>query len=521
LTTFVRALQVALALGLLIFVHELGHFLAAKWAGVRVEVFSFGFGPFLLSFRKGDTVYALSLIPFGGYVRMTGQADVGRVKEEDKRPPYSYMAKSPAKRGLIIAAGVVMNAAFAYLAFVFAYMVGFPEVPSELGPVAPGSPADRAGLREGDRVVEIDGRSVDRFNALYHTVATSGAGEPIRLLVKRDGHLLEPVTVVPVRDEGQGIATIGVERPKEKLRLRVGAENARGLGVLKVYEDTPAETAGLRKTDFVEAVDGVPFDGLAAFKKLIQQSGDREVRLSVRRQGRPLELRVTPTLERTSSGESEYRLGFRPTEFTVFVGSVAPGSQAHEAGIEPWAVVTEVVRSLDDDKVELAWRNPGGKEGRAKFDRTDEGPFLTVVALKQEIFKSGFLGSWHGAAKECVTSVGMTYGALWGLLTRRVPLREMSGPVSIVAITYHSTKPGWGYYLWLVAFISVNLAVINLFPMLPLDGGLLAFLIYEGLRGRPANQRVQEIVQIVGVALLLALVIYITQNDIARHFFPG
>ncbi|MHC4506312.1 MAG: site-2 protease family protein, partial [Planctomycetota bacterium] len=131
--SWLRAFQVVIALGLLIFVHELGHFLAAKWSGVRVEVFSFGFGPFLLSFKRGETIYALSLIPFGGYVRMTGQVDVGKVKEEEKRLPYSYLAKSPTRRAVIIVAGVTMNIVFAYILFSFAHVVGIVDVPAEIG----------------------------------------------------------------------------------------------------------------------------------------------------------------------------------------------------------------------------------------------------------------------------------------------------------------------------------------------------------------------------------------------------
>ena len=148
-----NVLLVVLAFGALIFVHELGHFLAAKKVGVRVEVFSLGFGPFLFSFSRGETIYALSLIPFGGYVRMTGQVDVGKVKEEEKRLPHSYLAKSPAKRAVIIVAGVTMNLVFAYFLFSFAHVVGIVDVPAEIGEVALGSPAHEAGLRKGDRVL--------------------------------------------------------------------------------------------------------------------------------------------------------------------------------------------------------------------------------------------------------------------------------------------------------------------------------------------------------------------------------
>ena len=129
---------------------------------------------------------------------------------------------------------------------------------------------------------------------------------------------------------------------------------------------------------------------------------------------------------------------------------------------------------------------------------------------------SGFLSAWSGAARECVDSVRKTFRVLYGLLSTRVSTKQMAGPLGIMQATYYSTKSGPGFYLWLVAFISINLAVFNMLPMMPFDGGLLAFLFYEAVRGRPASQRVQEVAQIVGLILILALVIIVTKNDILR-----
>jgi len=510
----VRTLQVAVALGLLIFVHELGHFLAAKLAGVRVLVFSFGFGPFLFSFRRGETIYALSLVPFGGYVRMTGQADVGRVSEEEKHAPFSYMAKPPRWRAAIIAAGVAMNAVFAYLLFLAACVIGFPVVSPEIGFVAPNSPAEKAGLRPGDRILEVNGRAVDRFFTIQTIIATGREGRPVALKVRRPG-LEEALALeaVPVRDE-RDLLTIGVS-PVEEVRLRIGARNESGLGVLDVNEGEPAEKAGLRPWDRIVSLNGAPTTSVEAFRAELQRSGAGEVELGIVRAGETLSLRASPAPKvlEGNEGKTVYLLGLKLTE--QIVGEIEPGSPAEAAGLRRGDYLAEVLRTPGSRRVEIAWRGPGGRKGRAVLEQMDSGPvFLAGMDNRQELMRTGLLGAPWGAAREFGLALRVTAETLWGLLSLRVSPRHLSGPVSIVAMTHSSTKAGWGFYMWFVALISVNLVVINLFPMLPLDGGLLMFLLYEGLRGRPASPRVQEIAQIVGVVLLVALIVLVTQNDI-------
>lgn len=516
---WLRAFQVVIALGLLIFVHELGHFLAAKWSGVRVEVFSFGFGPFLFSFRRGETIYALSLIPFGGYVRMTGQVDVGRVKEEEKRLPYSYLAKSPSRRAIIIVAGVTMNLVFAYILFSFAHVAGIVDVPAEIGEVAPGWPADEAGLRKGDRVLEVDGRKVKRFTHLKLAIATAKPGSEVKLLVRRTSGRIEPVTVKLGSRRPSGGSPLGVMCPTEEVRLHMGARGAVGLGVAGVAKDSPGAKAGLEKWDYIAAVDGKPFDGLDGFRKALQRAGGAEVELAVFRKGEPTAIRVTPEKrDGPPGGEPRYVIGFVPTERVM--GEVEEGSPAHKAGLRQWAfIIDEVIESPDGEKAEVSWRNPDGTEDSAILPVKGEGPELVVTTVKREPLPAdSFLSAWASGAVECVDSLRIMVSILYGLVSRRVPPKDAAGPIGIAQVAYRSTKYGFGYHLWLVAFISINLAVINLVPMMPLDGGLLAFLFYEAVRGRPASRRVQEAAQIAGFVLIVALIVLVTHNDIARMF---
>ncbi|WP_166823539.1 site-2 protease family protein [Thalassoroseus pseudoceratinae] len=189
LGSIVSFLYVALGLGLVIFFHELGHFAVAKWCDVKVERFSIGFGPILWSTKRGETEYALSIIPFGGYVKMLGQDDMDPSQmsnEEIAEDPRSYSAKSVPQRMAIISAGVIMNIITGMLFFAIAFNSGVQMTPSVIGGVQPGKPAWNAGLEYGDRITRINDRKVESFSDLMRGVAlTSGDLEIAG--VKRDG----------------------------------------------------------------------------------------------------------------------------------------------------------------------------------------------------------------------------------------------------------------------------------------------------------------------------------------------
>ena len=178
LSSIQHVLIVALGLGLVIFFHELGHFAVAKWCNVYVERFSIGFGPVLLSWKWGETEYALSAIPFGGYVKMLGQDDADpsqMTSVELEQDPRSYNAKNVPQRMAIISAGVIMNILTGVLFFAFAFGVGVQVPPSEVGLVLVGKPAWKAGLQEGDRITRINGRDVTTFGDIIRSTALSSS----------------------------------------------------------------------------------------------------------------------------------------------------------------------------------------------------------------------------------------------------------------------------------------------------------------------------------------------------------
>ena len=197
----VNVVSVIILLGVLIFVHELGHFLLAKSLGVGVLKFSLGFGPRLIGKKVGETEYMISLVPLGGYVKLLGESDTDDVSPVDER--RSFVKQHVLKKIAIVIAGPLFNFLFAVLAFSVIYMVGVPSLTTEIGSIQAGSPAEAAGIRPGDTVVAIDGRAVVRWGELAETVAAS-KGRELVVRIQRDG-ALQDLRVKPEMTRGKSI----------------------------------------------------------------------------------------------------------------------------------------------------------------------------------------------------------------------------------------------------------------------------------------------------------------------------
>lgn len=249
-------LEAIIAFSLLVLVHELGHFLAAKWMGIRVDAFSLGFGPCLKK-KWGDTEYRLSLVPLGGYVKMAGEEPT-----PDKPPqPHEFYSKSVGQRAIVFVAGVFMNLVSGFIIFIAAYAIGVPVMPAVVGGVEAGSPAWHEGLQVGDEIVAINGRKGEDldFEDLFASVMLAGADESLRLVIQRDGEQLVKL-VRPEYDPILGRKTVGIGPP---FTLRVG-ERPPG-------DDAPKEPsqnghvepdwyaifrAGLKTGDLITSVQG-------------------------------------------------------------------------------------------------------------------------------------------------------------------------------------------------------------------------------------------------------------------------
>jgi regulator of sigma E protease len=290
------AVVVVIVLGFMIFIHELGHFMAAKWFGVRVLTFSLGFGKRLFGFKKGDTDYRVSALPFGGYVKMWGE-DPSQPRTGD---PAEFLGKPRWQRFIIAIMGPAMNVllAIALLAALYHYHYQKPayeEQPARVGDVDPSSPAARAGVLAGDLIIRLDGISNPKWEDVMPKIATS-AGEEMPLEVERDGQRLS-LTITP-RAEGRdeiGYAGWAPDTPPI-------------LGI--VEPGLPAAKAGLKTGDRIVALDGYKIAGSGALVRALQLGQGKEADFKVEREGKELHVQIQPIYgDANGEGEKKWRIG--------------------------------------------------------------------------------------------------------------------------------------------------------------------------------------------------------------------
>ncbi len=295
-------LAAVVVLGVLIFVHELGHFLVAKRSGVGVLKFSLGFGPKLLGVKRGETEYLLSALPLGGYVKMIGE-DPGDESPEATDPQKSFSRKSVGTRARIILAGPLANLFLPVLIFggVFTF-VGQPYFLPVVGTPEIGSPADRAGMQPGDRIVALDGVRVERWTEIDAALQAS-TGRPMTLSITRDDRSFD------VRLEPRAVKTQDIFGQETKA-WDLGLHPLLSTKIGQVLPGHMAEGAGLKSGDRIMALDGTPVAEWEQMAKAIRARPGKAVRLLVERDGQRFEVEVTPrpTKQRTEAGEEEIGL---------------------------------------------------------------------------------------------------------------------------------------------------------------------------------------------------------------------
>ncbi|HHT9127883.1 MAG TPA: RIP metalloprotease RseP [Candidatus Wujingus californicus] len=315
-----NVILVIIGIGLLIFIHELGHFLMAKKIGVKVLAFSLGFGPAILKKKWGETEYRLSLVPLGGYVKLAGESP----DEEKTGDKWEYASKSVGQRACVIIAGVVLNAALAFIAFIVAFQIGVPFITSEVGQVMPGSPAWEAGIQKGDKIIEADGNKDIDFEDLFTIIALSDTDEGIDLKVER-GNNVFGVNVIPEYDDEHGIQ-------------RMGIMPATGLEIDKIFtfenNDSPASNAGIQVEDVVVAVNGNRISTEDEFREIEASSAGKEMLITVLRDNKEIELKATP------SKATRWMLGISCA--TATLDGVKNNSLASKAGLTKGDEIIEI-----------------------------------------------------------------------------------------------------------------------------------------------------------------------------------
>jgi regulator of sigma E protease len=524
-------LPFVLLLGVLIFIHELGHFAVAKWLGVKVEKFSIGFGPSLFARRVGETEYVLALLPLGGFVKMLGEIPGEELPPDEVTRAFN--ARPVWQRIAIALAGPVMNLVLPVFLVATILMGGVPTLTTRVGGVLPGSAAEQAGISEGDRVVAAGGESLWRWSDLETKLEASGApGLPLTL-EKADGSQVQVTLQREKTDSGAWKDTGLSWHAPEAL---VGVTDPHG----------PAAQAGIETGDKIVALGGAPVANMYALRRALAAStGPVELALE-----RPLDgqtEKVVATLRELPGARTLESLGVQPIGVALL--GIEPTSPAKSAGLQSKDVVVRIGGELAtsaDQVREKIWNSGGAPMALAVLRdqrlvdvsvtpterpiRTAEGKTETHYGIgitlgatdvgaeyKDEVVRNPLVALGRGVARTGEIFV-MILGGIAQLISGAVGMNNLSGPIGIGEIAASAYQESWTQFVWLMAVISVNLAILNLLPIPVLDGGQIVLAAAEGIKGSPLPARARDIAQTVGLSLILLLMGVAFWNDIARHW---
>ncbi len=535
----------ALLLGVLVTVHELGHFLVAKALNVKVLRFSIGFGPRIFGFTRGETEYRVAWIPLGGYVKMAGEQPYEELSPEEAK--RGFLAQAPWKRALIVAAGPVFNLVFPVLVFFFVYLGTHTFTAPVVGRVEPGSPAAMAQLEPGDRILAVDDTPIRTFDELRAALQPRYE-QVIRLTLQR-GQEQRVVELTPLRrDEKEVVETVP--------RGLIGIQSVPRSPTLGVPAGSAAEAAGLRTFDRILSINGEPVKSeagmLAALKHL-----NGELKLSVLR-STPIPLpgaqvQGTSLVEVTlAKGEGSSYSALGGAEIPdLYVVGVRPGSAAEKAGLRRGDKITALndkpiqygmaldlaMGALAQGPFRLSWRS-GAQEKSAQLhleslDVTDAyeqttpqldagfSRYITTPAESPPVEQVTLqLGAGEALAKSLnivPQIIRQTAMVIPRILTDRTIRDNVGGPVMLYNLASKTAEQGTDSFLQLMAVISINLGLMNLLPIPILDGFHLLAAFWEGVRRRPIPLRAREVANMVGLALLLVLMVKVFYNDITRY----
>jgi regulator of sigma E protease len=336
---FIAVISMAVVLGIMILVHEFGHYAAAKFFGVRVDVFSIGFGKRLWGFRRGDTDYRVSALPLGGYVKMAGENPL----ESRSGAPDEFMSHPRWQRFVIAIAGPAMNIILAVGLLTAVYMVRYEhpvylDQPAVIGWVLENSPAAKAGVVQGDRIVRIDGVQNPTWEDVILKVVVSPK-QPVDVALQRGSEILQK----KIQPDAEGSEQYG----------SIGWLPDQPITVTELEPNMPAAKAGLQVGDDLVAVNGVPMRSLFSVIHFLQQNGAKPVQVTAVRNGQQLNFAVTPT-QTEEDGQKNYRLGFHSDPVHV---DKLPFAQAIQRSIQEnkrySMLIVDLVQKMVQRKVSM------------------------------------------------------------------------------------------------------------------------------------------------------------------------
>ena len=478
-------------LGVLIFVHELGHFLMARLYGVRVLRFSLGFDPKLIKFTRGGTEYSVGLIPLGGFVKLAGET----VEDRRTGAPDEFLSKSKWVRLQVYLAGPIMNMILAVLLLTVVISRGVSEptygdAAPIVGAVGPDSPASKAGVKPGDRIVRIDDLDVQSWKELQQAIAPR-ANRDTELVVVRDGERLS-LQATPGAMSKYEIGTLGVAPP---MRPQITVVNLGG----------PADRAGLQSGDVIAKIDGQPIE--RRVMDLINNTGGRPLVLTIWRE--ELVGREAVHKELTLDGGPGDGVGLQSGDVIASVNGELVGEAKildviHTGPGRPIALTVE--RQGEQHDVTVV---PEGGDGQGLINvKISPYEVRRIEPSLAQAFVLSTQSNWETAKQ-----IGTT---LKGLFRGKTPVKQLMGPVAIAGLAGTAAKMGWMYLFDLMAMISLNLGLINLLPIPIMDGGQIAILGFEGLIRRELSMKLKERILLAGAALVVLLMVTVIYNDIMR-----
>ncbi len=549
-------------LGGVIAIHEFGHFIFAKWAGIRVDMFSIGFGPKLWSRKWGETEYILSLIPLGGFVKIYGQDPEELANDPEPKPERAFVKKSLPQKISVLFGGPLFNYLLAILIFAILAMAGIEKLPPVATRVVNDTPAHQAGLRSGDVIVSVGGMATKTFEDVAEQIIRAPE-KNLRFSLLREG--------VPTE--------LDVKIQKEPALTAYGEDSIAGTldGINPFAREALVATTlaehpwGFRTGDKIVEVNGNPVRSWEEVEKNIGQalaSSSAALNFKAERKSETValtsgDIRALAQKSKKDAGVFLENAGLHNPE--LFVGEVLKDGAASQAGLRAGDRVASVngkkiysfehlrsrIQETGHDVAKLAKEQ--GKEPNfdqaLKLEIEREGKLQTLVSSIRASKEKNLLGEnvilynigiisagrlarptnpivertlnpfkalWIGTI-ESANHTAMTVIGLKKLVFGEVSMKTMGGPILIGKLAGDTfSERGWQDFLRFMAIISISLGVFNLLPLPILDGGHIVFAVIESLRGKPLSQSVQQATLKVGLSLILILMVFAIFNDISR-----
>lgn len=561
-------------LAVLIVFHELGHFLFAKMLGVKVLVFSLGFGPKLFSFKIGDTEYRLSAIPLGGYVRMFGESLDEELTEEEKKKSFIHQAIW--RKSLIAFAGPFFNFILPVILFFF-LLVGKEQVYAPtVGTLSRDSVAEKAGLMPDDRVMAVNGHKVETFSDLAEQIANK-PGQELIFTVKRP-HVQNELTIklTPEAKPAQS--------PFEKGKVigRIGIMPAIEKAIVVVDPHSEFFKAGLRDFDEIKSINGHSIESVQALRQALKEPSQKlDLRVQRKDSEQELSLEVIPVkksqnkapnvqivnnlghdqvsqdslndlIAKSSQKVAEDLYMWRNSGLSSAKGTIVkikPLSTASTLGLE----LNDRVVAVDGEKISTDQELEHSlvrdikaphvlglitHDGQAKViifrlaDNLEENvkldpDLISIFGISTApVFKPGEsftrtvgpIEALRRATAQTIAIGYMTIKSLWMLITGEVPASQIGGPIMIFDVAQQAAHKGLSYYIFIMCLLSVNLGLLNLLPIPALDGGHLLLFGIEAIQRKQLTPKTRAIATQIGLALLLALMALAIFNDLYRLF---